>query len=118
MNIEAAKAVLDEMEGVSGDMYDGMLTMHEDTFRNYARRIREALEEADDCSDTPTIGDRCVISDRWEAFVTAITLRSSGQVEYMLEWFGDGELRSDWLTAPRMRYLGIKVFRNGREMQL
>lgn len=45
MNIEAAKAVLDEMEGVSGDMYDGSLTMHEDIFHDYARRIRDALEE-------------------------------------------------------------------------
>ena len=45
MNIEAAKAVLDEMEGVSGDMYDGSLTMHEDNFHDYARRIRDALEE-------------------------------------------------------------------------
>ena len=45
MNIEAAKAVLDEMDGVSGDMYDGSLTMHEDNFHDYARRIRDALEE-------------------------------------------------------------------------
>ena len=44
MNIEAVKSILDEMEGVSGDMYDGSLTMHEDDFRDYAKRIREALE--------------------------------------------------------------------------
>ena len=45
MNIEAIKSVLNEMESVSGDMYDGSLTMHENAFHDYARRIREALEE-------------------------------------------------------------------------
>lgn len=66
----------------------------------------------------PQIGDRCIVSERWEAVVTAYTARASGQREYQLEWIGDGELKSDWLTLERMRLLGIKVFRDGREVRL
>jgi len=92
-------------------------------FKELASRIRAAREEmkAAGCEptpDRPRIGDKCVISDRWEASITAITMRSSGQVEYQLEWVGDGELRSDWLTAERMRLLGFKLFRDGKEVLL
>lgn len=64
------------------------------------------------------IGDTCVITEGWKASITALTVRASGQVEYQLEWIGDGELKSDWLTLERMRLLGIKVFRDGREVRL
>ena len=30
----------------------------------------------------------------------------------------DYDLKSDWLTLERMRLLGIKVFRDGREVRL
>lgn len=66
----------------------------------------------------PQIGDRCIVSERWEAVITAYTARASGQREYQLEWIGDGELKSDWLTLERMRLLGIKLFRDGREVRL
>ena len=66
----------------------------------------------------PQIGDRCIVSERWEAAITAFTTRASGQTEYQLEWIGGGELKSDWLTLERMRLLGIKVFRDGKEVRL
>ena len=63
-------------------------------------------------------GDECVISDRWKAVVTAATERATGQVEYQLEWVGDGELKSEWMTQERMRLLGFKVYHDGKEVFL
>lgn len=45
MNIEAAKAVLDEMDGECGDMYDGTITLNDEWYRAHIQRIRDALEE-------------------------------------------------------------------------
>ncbi len=33
---------------------------------------------------------------------TAITVRASGQTEYLLEWGKDDELREEWITAERL----------------
>lgn len=53
-----------------------------------------------------------------KAAITALTVRASGQVEYQLEWAGNGEMKSDWFTKQRMRHLGFKVYRDGKEVQL
>lgn len=45
MNIEAAKAVLDEMDGECGDMYDGTITLNDEWYRAHIQRVRDALEE-------------------------------------------------------------------------
>lgn len=113
MNIEAAKAVLDEMEGVSGDMYDGSLTMHEDTFHDYARRIRDALEEEprrDAGTRTPkealrealqTIHDR-VNSLNEECGVDPVEIRDIARAALKKPWrncerFGSyAEARAEW----------------------
>ena len=93
-------------------------------FGELASRLRAAREEMEAAlrepapDDRPRIGDRCVISERWEAVVTALTIRASGQTEYQLEWVGDGELMSDWFTAERMRLLGFRLFRKGKEVWL
>lgn len=64
------------------------------------------------------IGDTCVITEGWKASITALTVRASGQVEYQLEWAGNGEMKGDWFTKQRMRHLGFKVYRDGREVSL
>jgi hypothetical protein len=53
-------------------------------------------------------GDVFCINDKWKAVCTAITIRASGQVEYQLEWLGDAEFKSDWLTRERIELLGVK----------
>lgn len=53
------------------------------------------------------IGDIFTIDGEWRAVCTAITLRASGQVEYLLEWLGDAAFKSEWLTRERIEILGI-----------
>ena len=53
------------------------------------------------------IGDEFIIYGGWRAVCTAILIRASGQVEYQLEWLGDAQFRSDWLTRERIEILGI-----------
>lgn len=83
-----------------------------------ARKEMEAALREPTPYDKPRIGDRCVVLERWEAVITAYTVRASGQTEYQLEWIGDGELKSDWLTLERMRLLGVKLSRDGKEVWL
>lgn len=54
------------------------------------------------------IGDVFCIADSWKAVCTAVTIRASGQIEYKLEWLGDAEFRSEWLTRERIELLGLK----------
>ena len=54
------------------------------------------------------IGDVFTIDGGWRACCTAILIRASGQVEYQLEWLGDAQFRSDWLTRERIEILGIE----------
>lgn len=54
------------------------------------------------------IGDRFCIDGEWRAVCTAITIRASGQVEYQLEWLGDAEFKSEWLTRERIEILGVR----------
>lgn len=53
------------------------------------------------------IGDEFIVDGGWRACCTAILIRASGQVEYQLEWLGDAQFRSDWLTRERIEILGI-----------
>lgn len=64
------------------------------------------------------IGDTCVITEGWKASITALTVRASGQVEYQLEWVGNGEMKSDWFTIQRMRHLGFRAYRKEKEVAL
>lgn len=54
------------------------------------------------------IGDEFCIDGEWRADCTAITIRASGQVEYQLEWLGDADFKSEWLTRERIEILGIR----------
>lgn len=54
------------------------------------------------------IGDRFTVDGEWRAVCTAITIRASGQVEYQLEWLGDADFKSEWLTQERIEILGIR----------
>ena len=55
-----------------------------------------------------SIGDKFrVAEDRWILAITAITVRASGQVEYQLEWVGNGDFRSEWLTEGQIDLLGL-----------
>ena len=53
------------------------------------------------------IGDIFTIDGEWRAVCTAIILRASGQVEYLLEWLGNAAFKSEWLTRERIEILGI-----------
>ena len=53
------------------------------------------------------IGDIFTSDGEWRAVCTAIILRASGQVEYLLEWLGNAEFKSEWLTRERIEILGI-----------
>ena len=53
------------------------------------------------------IGDIFTIDGEWRAVCTAIILRASGQVEYLREWLGNAEFKSEWLTRERIEILGI-----------
>lgn len=55
-----------------------------------------------------SIGDLFYIDDIWGAVCTAITIRASGQVEYLFEWLGNAEFRSEWFTRERIELLRIK----------
>ena len=46
---------------------------------------------------------------KWRTVCTAITVRASGQIEYLLEWGKDDELREEWVTAERLELLS-KIF--------
>lgn len=54
-----------------------------------------------------SIGDIVLLfSDpKWRTVCTAITVRASGQVEYLLEWTSDGELKEEWITSERLECL-------------
>lgn len=70
-------------------------------FRELISRLRAARKEIEVTmcepmlDNKPRIGDRCIISERWEAIITATITRASDQMEYQLEWLGEGELKSD-----------------------
>lgn len=51
-----------------------------------------------------SVGDIVLLfSDpKWRTVCTAITVRASGQVEYLLEWSNNGELNQEWITAERL----------------
>jgi len=51
-----------------------------------------------------SIGDIVLLfSDpKWKTVCTAITIRASGQIEYLLEWVTEGELKEEWITAERL----------------
>lgn len=55
------------------------------------------------------IGDAVRIDTAWTAVITAITFRASGEVEYQLEWRGDGLFKSEWFSAERMDLVGITL---------
>lgn len=89
--------------------------------------IDNSVAKATDLNSLPTddplpfalqIGDTCVITEGWKASITALTVRASGQVEYQLEWIGNGEMKSDWFTVQRMRHLGFRAYRKGKEVAL
>jgi hypothetical protein len=54
------------------------------------------------------IGDEFCIDGEWRAVCTAILIRASGQVEYQLEWLGNAEFKSEWLTRERIEILGAR----------
>ncbi|MBQ4199545.1 MAG: hypothetical protein II649_06655 [Kiritimatiellae bacterium] len=58
-----------------------------------------------------SIGDTVLLfgDPKWKTVCTAITVRASGQVEYLLEWGRDDELREEWITAERLELLS-KIF--------
>ncbi len=58
-----------------------------------------------------SIGDIVLLfgDSRWRTVCTAITVRASGQIEYLLEWGKDDELREEWVTAERLELLS-KIF--------
>lgn len=41
----------------------------------------------------------------WPCIVSAITVRASGQVEYLLEWNCEGEAKSEWFEEKRIELL-------------
>lgn len=46
--LNSVKQIVAELRDVTGDMYDGFVTLHEDWFRSLADRLQEAIErEAD-----------------------------------------------------------------------
>lgn len=51
-----------------------------------------------------SIGDVVLLfgNPKWKTVCTAITVRASGQTEYLLEWGKDDELREEWITAERL----------------
>ena len=53
------------------------------------------------------IGDEFIVDGEWRAYCTAILIRASGQIEYQLEWLGDAQFKSDWLTRERIKILVI-----------
>lgn len=63
-----------------------------------------------------SIGDIFSINDTqyWTLHCTAITVKGSGKVEYCLEWIGNGDFREQWITAERMKILGIEK-KKGKE---
>ena len=54
-----------------------------------------------------SIGDVVLLfSDpKWRTVCTVITVRASGQVEYLLEWSDNGELKEEWITSERLELL-------------
>ena len=58
-----------------------------------------------------SIGDIVLLfgDPKWRTVCTAITVRASGQIEYLLEWGKDDELREEWVTAERLELLS-KIF--------
>ena len=58
-----------------------------------------------------SIGDTVLLfgDPKWKTVCTAITVRASGQIEYLLEWGKDEELREEWITAERLECLS-KIF--------
>ena len=58
-----------------------------------------------------SIGDIVLLfgDPKWRTVCTAITVRASGQTEYLLEWGKDDELREEWVTAERLELLS-KIF--------
>lgn len=51
-----------------------------------------------------SIGDVVLLfgDPKWKTVCTAITVRASGQTEYLLEWGKDDELHEEWITAERL----------------
>ena len=58
-----------------------------------------------------SIGDIVLLfgDPKWRTVCTAVTVRASGQIEYLLEWGKDDELREEWVTAERLELLS-KIF--------
>lgn len=58
-----------------------------------------------------SIGDIVLLfgDPKWRTVCTAVTVRASGQIEYLLEWGKDDELREEWITAERLELLS-KIF--------
>ena len=58
-----------------------------------------------------SIGDIVLLfgDQKWRTVCTAVTVRASGQIEYLLEWGKDDELREEWVTAERLELLS-KIF--------
>ena len=54
-----------------------------------------------------SIGDIILLFDdpKWRTVCTAITIRASGQIEYLLEWADSGETKEEWFTAERLKCL-------------
>ena len=51
-----------------------------------------------------SIGDIVLLfgDPKWRTVCTAIIVRASGQIEYLLEWTSDGELKDEWITSERL----------------
>ena len=51
-----------------------------------------------------SIGDIVLLfgDPKWRTVCTAITVRASGQVEYLLEWGEEDCLKEEWVTAERL----------------
>lgn len=58
-----------------------------------------------------SIGDIVLLfgDPKWRTVCTAITVRASGQIEYLLEWGKDDKLCAEWITAERLELLS-KIF--------
>lgn len=54
-----------------------------------------------------SIGDIVLLFNdpRWRTVCTAITIRASGQIEYLLEWAENGETKEEWFTVERLKCL-------------
>lgn len=63
------------------------------------------------------IGDVFIIDSMWRAVCVSILVRASGQLEYQLEWLGDAEFKSEWITADRMKILGIEKEHNSKGLK-